>query len=251
MRSERPPFAAIEAVLFDLDDTLYPQASWLEGAWHAVALRAAADGVDPTALEAELHAIAARGSDQGRIIDQALASLGAERVDVAPLLRAFRGHQPTRLEPYPGVDDALGRLGARVPLGIVSDGDPEIQRAKLDAVGLGARFAVVVLSDEHGREHRKPAALPFERALAALGVEPAASVYVGDRPEKDVAGAAAAGMRSIRVRTGEWRARPDDVRAFACLDTVVEAIDLLLAEIDQGESAPTSSRKSSRPGTSR
>jgi putative hydrolase of the HAD superfamily len=198
-----------------------------------------------------LRAVAAKGSDQGLIIDQALVAVDAEHVDVAPLLQAFRAHRPVRLGPYAGVDDALARLGAIVPLGIVSDGDPEIQRAKLDAVGLGTRFAVVVLSDELGREHRKPSPLPFQQALTALDVAPTAAVYVGDRPEKDVAGAAAAGMRSIRVCTGEWCDQSDDPRAWARADTAVDAVELLLGELGQGASAPTSSRKSSRPGARR
>lgn len=241
---------AIEAVLFDLDDTLYPQASWLDGAWSAVA-RAAPRGVHRSSFEHALRATAAEGSDRGHIIDRALAAVGSPDADVQPLVRAFRAHRPPHLEPYPGVDDALTRLGARVDLGIVSDGDPTIQRAKLAAIGLGAHFAVIVLSDEGGRDQRKPSPRPFWRALDELGVVPGAAVHVGDRPEKDVAGAVAAGLRSIRVRTGEWSGQPDDPRACANVANVLDAIDLLLDRLDHGASAPTSSRKSSRPGVSR
>jgi putative hydrolase of the HAD superfamily len=240
----------IDAVIFDLDDTLYPQASWLDGAWTAVA-RSAGAAVDPHELEAALRTIATEGSDRGRIIDRALVAVGAPDTEIEPLVRAFRSHRPTRLEPYPGVDEALTRLGAHAQLGIVSDGDPTIQRAKLEAIGLGAHFAVIVLSDEEGREHRKPSPRPFRRALDELDVAPEAAVYVGDRPEKDVAGAAAAGLRAIRVLTGEWTDQPDDPPAWASVPTAVDAIDLVLEALGQGASAPTSSRKSNRPGASR
>jgi len=205
----------VAAVCFDLDDTLYPQAEWLQGAWDAVAARAAAAGVDEAAMRVALRDIAAEGSDRGRIIDRALMRVGAAHVPVAPLVAAFRGCGARDLEPFPGVRAGLERLAVRVPLGLVSDGDPAIQRSKLAALGLADAFRVVVWSDEHGREHRKPDPLPFVVAAQLLGVDAGEVVYVGDRPDKDVAGAAAAGMVPIRVRTGEWQHREDGAECRA------------------------------------
>jgi len=125
----------IRAVLFDLDDTLYDQRSWLAGAWQAVAGAAAAFGVAPVELAAALAEIAAEGSDRGRIIDRALERVRAAGVPVDPLVQAFRSHAPERLAAYPGVPAALARLRARCRVGLVTDGDPGIQRAKLRSPG--------------------------------------------------------------------------------------------------------------------
>jgi putative hydrolase of the HAD superfamily len=201
----------IRAVLFDLDDTLYDQQAWLAGAWQAVAMAAAAFGVAPAELAAVLREIAAEGSDRGRIIDRALERVGWAGVPVGPLVQAFRSHAPQRLPAYPGVPAALARLRARCPVGLVTDGDPGIQRAKLRALGLCDAFDVVVLSDEFGRQHRKPHPAPFQAALAALAVDPREALFVGDRPDKDVAGAAAADMACIRVLSGEYAGLPDTV----------------------------------------
>jgi putative hydrolase of the HAD superfamily len=228
----------IRAVLFDLDDTLYDQQRWLAGAWHAVAGHAAQRGVDVEPFERALRDLAADGSDQGGIIDRALARVGDPQVAVAPLVATFRSHAPEHLDPYPGVVDALEDLHTRVPLGLVSDGDPTIQRAKLAALDLARLFHTVVLSDEHGRAHRKPDPLPFRVALTGLGVDPADAIYVGDRPAKDVAGATAAGLRAIRVHTGEWRDDPDDPRAWASVPTVVDAIELLNRGLPASRRAP-------------
>jgi FMN phosphatase YigB (HAD superfamily) len=228
----------VRAVCFDLDDTLYPQASWLAGAWRAVAdlgaraSHASGSEIDPDRLLAELEAIAAFGTDSGQIIDRALYRLGASHLPVEPLVAAFRAHAPARLEPYPGVPAALDVLHARVPLGLVSDGDPAIQAAKLGALGLAPTFSVIVWSDDHGRAHRKPDPLPFQLAAQGLDVDPATVVYVGDRPAKDVAGAAGAGMRSMRVRTGEWVDAPDDDRALGSFDSVLDAIEELHRLLD-------------------
>jgi putative hydrolase of the HAD superfamily len=246
------PVPAICAVCFDLDDTLYPQAEWLDGAWTAVATRAAADGVDERAMRAALERAAAEGSDSGRIIDRALEALGAPTEAVDVLVHAFRLYAPPSLEPYPGVRSGLVHLADRVPLGLISDGDPEIQRAKLTALGLGDVFSTVVWSDEHGRDHRKPDPLPFRVAVDLLGVAAPSVVYVGDRPAKDVEGSTRAGLTAIRVRTGEWAATPDDPRAWASVPTVADAIDLIGATLAaQIDSTPTSSRNSTSPGTSR
>jgi putative hydrolase of the HAD superfamily len=214
----------IRAVLFDLDDTLYDQRAWLAGAWGMVAGTATAYGVPPAELAAALGEIAAEGSDRGRIIDRALERMGWAGVPVEPLVRAFRSHAPGRLSCFPGVPAALAQLRARCPIGLVTDGDPGIQRAKLTALDLGDAFGVIVFSDELGRQYRKPHPAPFQAALAALGVGPGEALFVGDRPDKDVAGAAAAGMACIRVLTGEYAGLPDAVAPLVRVSGVADAV---------------------------
>jgi putative hydrolase of the HAD superfamily len=219
----------IRAVLFDLDDTLYDQQAWLAGAWEAVAGAATTFGVPAGELTAALHAIAAEGSDRGRIVDRALERVGSAGVPVGPLVRAFCSHAPERLACYPGVAAALAGLRARCPVGLVTDGDPRVQRAKLAALGLGDAFDVMVLSDELGRQFRKPHPAPFRAALAGLGVDPGEALFVGDRPDKDVAGAAGAGMACIRVLTGEHAGACDVVAPLATVAGVVDAVDYIEA----------------------
>jgi putative hydrolase of the HAD superfamily len=217
----------IRAVLFDLDDTLYPQAEWLRGAWRSVSEAGAGLGLDPGALEATLVSICAEGSDRGLIIDRALARIGAPDTPLAPLIEAFRAHAPRSLAPYPGVRAALERLRDELAVALVSDGDVAIQRAKLRALGLEEAFDVIVLSDALGRGMRKPNPAPFERALAALGVDAEQAMFIGDRPEKDVAGAAGAGIRAIRVFTGEYAGMPDTPAPWASARDAVEAMWLV------------------------
>ena len=218
------------AVLFDLDDTLFDQRHWLDGAWDAVARRAVelCGGV-AWGLADALRAVSADGgSAQGGIIDRAVASCGLE-VAIAPLVDAFRTHEPDRLEPYPGVRAGLPRLAATMPIGIVTDGDCGIQQGKLAALGLGDCLSAVVLSDSLGRAHRKPDPAPFRAALDALGADPVEVVFVGDNPLKDVAGAAALGMTTIRVRTGEYGNLDGPVRPDVEVADAAAAIELLLS----------------------
>jgi ribonucleotide monophosphatase NagD (HAD superfamily) len=54
-------------------------------------------------------------------------------------------------------------------------------------------------------------------------------VHVGDRPAKDVRGAAAAGLRAIRVRTGEYAALPDDPAPWRTARDMPAAAAIVLA----------------------
>jgi putative hydrolase of the HAD superfamily len=216
----------IEAVLFDLDDTLFDQRAWLTGAWLAVAEEGERLGLDAKRFHPALVDVAAEGSAKGGIIDRALTRVGATQ-DVGLLVAAFKAHRPHRIALYPDAGAALARLDGRVALGLVTDGDPGTQRSKLSALGLAGRFDAVVLSDELGRERRKPHPAPFLAALQALGVEAGRAAFIGDRPEKDIAGGNGVGLRTVRVRTGEYAALPDSPRPWRSVGTVGEAVRVL------------------------
>jgi putative hydrolase of the HAD superfamily len=235
----------VTGVLVDLDDTLYPQASWLAGAWRAVSA-AAAPAVDAQDLEAALVEVASAGSDRGRIIDRALVAVGHDataRVELAALVAAFRAYRAPALACYAGTRAALAALRAHVPVALVSDGDPHIQRGKIDALGLGDAFDAIVLSDELGREFRKPHAAPFAAAVARIGRPAHECVMIGDRPDKDVAGACAAGMLgAVRVRTGEYHAAVSD-GALAEADDFAGAVAWLQPAFGESGATPADAER--------
>ncbi|MBI3457184.1 MAG: HAD family hydrolase [Candidatus Rokubacteria bacterium] len=96
-------------------------------------------------------------------------------------------------EPLPGRRELLDWLAGRYRLGLVSNFDysPTVERI-LEQGGIRDRFAAVVVSDAVG--WRKPSASIFQAAFARLGVDPRECLFVGDRPEIDVAGAKGVGM---------------------------------------------------------
>lgn len=228
---------SVHGVLVDLDDTLYPQAEFLDAAWQAVAERGTEYGLDRAALLTELHRVAAEGSDRGGIIDRALAFIGAAELPISVFLTAFRDTCPVRLTPYPGVGEALAQLRRRVPIALISDGEVAGQQRKLAALGLAEAFDLVVFSDRWGREFRKPHPRPFLAALGGLAIPAELAVMIGDRPDKDVAGALAAGVRAIRIRTGEYSTRPNHPPAWLCVDTFVDAVTAVLPHLPAVRSA--------------
>lgn len=213
-----------DAVVLDLDDTLFLQSEWLAGAWQAVAAAAQGLGGDAGSLHAALVSIGAKGSDKGTIIDRALLCSGQAHLPVAPLVTAFQSWRPVTLTPDPAVT-RLVELRGLGPVGLLTDGDPGIQRGKLAALGLTDAFDAVVVTDElGGRAARKPAPDGFRALLRAMGADSGRSLMIGDRPDKDVAGASNVGMRAVRVRTGEYADHADS--AWHSVSTLDEAISI-------------------------
>ena len=228
MTVNEPAHEPIAAVLCDLDDTLFPQADWLAGAWNAVATTAATDyGVAHAPFLAALHEAAAAGSARGGIIDRALAAVHAQ-APVKELVATFQAYRAPRLTTYPGVVKALATLRERMPIAVITDGDPGVQEGKLASLGLLDAVDCVVISDRFGREFRKPNPKPFQHALATLGVPAHLAVCIGDRPDKDVAGAHALGIRAVRVRTGEYAHVPDVIEPWFTAPDFAEAARAVL-----------------------
>ena len=225
-------------VVVDLDDTLYPQADYLAGAAVTVG-RAAADlGLNGGAVASALAAELSAASDTGGTIDRALLAVGVPEAALPgllpPLVAAFTGHAPARLDPYPGVADALRSLLAVAPLGCLTDGAPAIQRAKLAATGLEHLLPAVVITDElGGRGMRKPHPAGLTAVAGQLGVPADRLLVIGDRPGKDVAVAAAVGARAIRIRQGEYAGTRDVPAAWVVVDSFPQAAELALRVLDR------------------
>ena len=225
-------------VVVDLDDTLYPQSQYLAGAADAVAAAAGLAGLDGPAVGEALAAELAAGSDAGGTIDRALLRVGVPPEDlpslVPGLVRAFAAHVPARLDPYPGVEDALRALADAAPLGCLTDGAPGIQAAKLAATGLAGLLPVVVVTDAlGGRSLRKPSPAGLLAVAQRLRLPAERLLVIGDRPGKDVAVAAAVGAPAIRVRQGEHAHAPDDPWTWAVAGSFPEAAALALGVLDR------------------
>ncbi|UMG93870.1 HAD family hydrolase [Nocardioides sp. TF02-7] len=103
-----------------------------------------------------------------------------------------------------------GALEAGLRVGILTNGDQVAQEDKLRRTGL-ATYGVPVFASS-SLPAAKPDPRAFHRACAALGVEPAGAVMVGDSLRHDVRGARAAGLEGVLVdRLGRYDRRPAGV----------------------------------------
>jgi HAD superfamily hydrolase (TIGR01509 family) len=98
-------------------------------------------------------------------------------------------------------------------------------RRDWEELGFGAYFDGYVTSHDTG--FGKPHPAIFERALAGVGATPSEAAIIGDRPDLDVAGARAVGMRSIWMRPSDFEGEPDpspdaDVHHWADVPPIIE-----------------------------
>ena len=96
-------------------------------------------------------------------------------------------------ELYPGTEQALDRLSAQATLGLVTNGIGEVQRARIQRLGLRRWFSSFTISGEVGIAKPNPAI--FDLAFADLGApDRSSSLMVGDSLSSDMAGGVAAGI---------------------------------------------------------
>ncbi len=195
----------LRAVVFDAGDTLIR----LRGASGALLLAAAERlgvPVEPEAAgEVWQRVLAGAGTPEelakGRDLSperhravwtELYATCGADRLAVGLSEALYDvSVDPASWEAFPDTLETLRGLRQQgIRVGVVSDTGFDF-RAVFDALRLSPYLDVVVLSCEHGA--CKPDPSVFRTACARLGVDPGATLMVGDNPLTD-GGAVAAGL---------------------------------------------------------
>jgi putative hydrolase of the HAD superfamily len=127
----------------------------------------------------------------------------AEADAAAQWYRSNRFHGLNLFPETVSVLEALGQMTlpggeiVRRPLAIITNGPAEVQRAKIDLLGIDDIVDVVIVSEEFGLAKPRPEI--FREAMRRCAVEPDDVVFVGDSPEFDIAGAHGAGLRAIWI----------------------------------------------------
>ena len=189
-----------DAYLFDLDGTLVDTAPDLMAGLNACLTEHGYSAVDEELTRRWV------GHGAAKMIEQALVHQGSDgppaqlaRSMLDRFLDYYVAHIADESAPYPGVREALTSLDPRARLGVVTNKVTRLTTALLDALDLSRCFEVVVCGDTLGVY--KPAADPALYACAALGADPAQTLFVGDSIT-DVQCARAAGCDVVCVRYG-------------------------------------------------
>jgi len=201
-------------VLFDLDDTLFAHreavAAGILG--HVTAQGGRGVAADPhevvtlwNALEEQhYHAYLAgdldfAGQRSARARDFAAAhGVRLSEAEATAWFEDYFLHYRANWRLHADALPCLDELARRIPgvrFGLITNGELAYQSVKLADTGLDARVEHVITSAEFGLAKPRPEI--FRHACALFGVDPARSVYVGDRLRTDAIGAAAAGLPGV------------------------------------------------------
>jgi phosphoglycolate phosphatase/putative hydrolase of the HAD superfamily len=206
--------AGVRAVLFDVDGTLYSQGR-LRTVMAAELARAALK--EPRRIgrviriiksfrqsREELRAL----GDRAGSLEQLQYAAVADRlnVDVGEVREAIEEWMFVRPLPYlhsarrSGLDALLTGLEERgIRVGALSDYPA---RAKLDALDVARHFSLSLCTTDRSINAFKPHPRGYLAACELWGLAPQEVLYVGDRPEVDAVGAAAAGTRCVIIGSG-------------------------------------------------
>lgn len=197
--------ARIDAVFFDIDDTLFPTTEFAQRArWNAVkAMVAAGLELPEQEVYQELcEVIAEFTSNYGNHYDHLLKRLGPDAVrGVNPALVVAAGvaaYHDTKFREIAPFDDVLPLLrdlrAADVLVGIITHGLTVKQAEKLLRLGLLPHLDTdaIYISEQVGIS--KPNPKLYAHALEEHELDPARVMYVGDNPSHDIAPPQGLGM---------------------------------------------------------
>jgi putative hydrolase of the HAD superfamily len=225
------------AVLFDLDDTLWPIApvileaeqilfAWLREHAPRVAQQFTIDSLRHARLELlarqpefQLDLGALRRAGLIAAFEQAGEDAGKVELAMTEFFAARNA-----VIPYDDVLPGLLRLKGRVRIGSVTNGNADLQ-----TIGLARHFEASVAAPGFGVA--KPDPRIFLEACRLLDVAPEETVYVGDDLRLDVYGAQRAGLRAVWMnRTGQANYLPAEVKPDAEVSSLDGLLDWLKRE---------------------
>lgn len=229
-------------LLFDLDNTLFDGVSSEVAAFdHALATAGVAEprGYLPAYVEindALWAAVERQELTPNQVQSRRFADLvEAAGLDADPRVLAdeFVIGMGDFGELYPGARTVLEELATRSTLALVTNGLGEVQRARIERLGLEEFFRAIIISGEV--DTAKPGAQIFDLAFEALDWPPKGSaLMIGDSLSSDMAGGADYGIATC------WF-NPDGhpVRGAVQIDHEITTLNQLL---DLGKSPVPSAR---------
>ena len=189
-----------QALIFDLDDTLYPMRHFVLSGYRAAAAHMATlvDADEDEIFDVLVRARA--NGERGRELQACVAHYGLPQFTARDLLDVYRNHEPVLTLPMAS-RAVLAALAADWRLAILTNGVPGIQARKVRALGLDRLVDAVVFACAVGTRAGKPAPEPFLETAARLDIAPDRAVMVGDDARCDIEGAARVGMKTIHLVT--------------------------------------------------
>jgi len=202
---------SLDAIFFDVDDTLYSTTAFSAAARKnaveamvAAGLRADAEDL----LETLLVVVGEYSSNYGKHFDELLGRLPPSSYEpvnpaviIASAVVAYHETKARKLKAYPDAIEVLERLkGKKVPLGIITAGVPTKQAEKLVRLGLTRFFEpeMLFISDQLGMSKQNPRL--YETVARGVGLAPENCMYVGDNPAIDGDPPNACGMVTVLSR---------------------------------------------------
>lgn len=195
----------IEAIIFDLDNVMYDEKTYVFKAFEAVAkLLAGKIKLKRKVIVSHLIRDFRKTSSMyprlfNDILEQYFGYCDKKLLD--QVLRVYAQVKP-RLKLYPGAEHVLKNLQKKYKLGLLTNGRIDIQKNKVKLLQIAKYFAAIVYAREFAE---KPSPVAYRALLKKLKIYPDRALTVEDNPFTDFKGAKKLGIKTVRVLTGEFK----------------------------------------------
>lgn len=189
-----------KAVIFDLDDTLYPEIDYVKSGFEVVS-KYISKKINKDSDQVFNKLLKLFEEDRKNVFNRLLEQYDIGQELVKECIKLYRNHYPDiKLnEVIRGLLQLLKEN--KFKIGIITDGRPEGQWNKIKALGLEKYCDYIIVTDELGGiEYRKPCEIPYKKMLQELGIQAKEAIYVGDNPAKDFITANKLGMFTIMFK---------------------------------------------------
>jgi putative hydrolase of the HAD superfamily len=191
----------VKAVIFDLDDTLYPEIDYVISGFKCVA-KYLSKLLRINNEEILKNLIDLFTDNKANVFNRYLTQQNYYNNELlSNCIEIYRQHYP-KIKLYPEAEEILQWLrNEGYKIGIITDGRPEGQRNKIKALELEKYCDEIMITDEiGGLEFRKPNVKPYQLIIEKLKVIPEQAIYIGDNPSKDFLAANKLGMITIMLK---------------------------------------------------
>ncbi|MDR0603977.1 MAG: HAD hydrolase-like protein [Bacteroidales bacterium] len=200
-------YAKKRAIIFDLDDTLYPQIEYTRQCLlYSSSLIAKISNRNQSEIEHILnHILENKGIEYRHIYNDLFEQISFDGMPyLKDILAKFWQCQPI-LQLYESTYDVLNELKGKFILALLTDGYEKTQEYKINNLQIRHFFDSILITDSLGVKNRKPSVIPYSVMLNNINIPACNCIYVGNDPNKDFVGAKQLGLKTIRINQGEYK----------------------------------------------
>lgn len=191
--------------IFDLDDTLYREMSFVECGYKVVTtyLVNNYDLNQETTFQSLLKLCY---QSRNNVFDRFLKSNDLySRSLVNKCVSLYRKNKPN-ISLYPDARTILMQLlRNNIPAYLITDGNKLVQERKVQALNIESFFKKILITSRFGLKHAKPSPYCFLKVAKLEHVLPSQIICVGDNPNKDFIHLKPLGFHTIRLLRGSFK----------------------------------------------
>ena len=190
-------------IVFDLDDTLYEEMTFVRGGMLAVAnfLKEKIQEKESSIYDELIHILKTKG--RNKIFDNLLLKKNKyTKLLVSQCVNTYRYHCPI-IKLYPEAKEFL-KAHQDKPLYLVTDGHKIVQSNKVKSLNLEKYFKKIFITHRYGIKNSKPSLYCFEKIKKLEQCNWDDLVYIGDNPNKDFISLNKVNAKTIRLLKGNY-----------------------------------------------